>query len=1096
MGQIATSPIVASAAPVTSGMVPGASAAGAPVAGAHLGAQVGSVAMGAPLAGAAAVPGGLVQGAPVAAPVAHAGGQVGHVAMGAPLAAPMAHGTPVAGASMVHAAPGAQVAPGTHVAPGTMTGPPVVAAHFADQNPASAGAPLTAGLGAASIPAPVVTPINIAAPVAGTHVAGTHAAGTHLGAQVGSVPMGTSFVPGTPMAGLGAAMAPMAGPQAGHVAMGATLAAPFTAPMAGTSLAAPGAQVAHGTQVAHGSHVAHGTTAGAHVVAAHFGDLNPSSASVSVPAPGTHVAAHTPPVTVPLTPGPGVSVPIPAEGAHAGHLAGAPVAGATLDGASLSAPLTGALAGPDQSSPLNLTKISLDINEKVSTDTIKYRRDDPNKTDIWYALDGYIINEIRVGNNKRWPPEGEVKECKKVMFIIDAEGKKTLRVIYPEEEDAYDPDNPPVKTGADGSAGAGVSAGGTAGVSAEASAGSGAPATVLTAPMAGAPHVDPNQVIGMGQGMPTSVTIPLAPETDTGAESGTDLEALLSATDPSEIPQHHSPPAYKQDQQGQVYLEFSVPDDKSGQSGTTATSGFTVEEIHATPRHGRTIEYHDSDDETFPRDHFDESPLDITTYVTRVGRRVGALEERMDAAEGTIKLLTMTLDYQHQILDFKREFGDKKAPFGADLGTRAKFAGVTGGFPRFGADGFRPATSQMSKELAVTEHPSDVKLLVIDPNDATKFVDLDTNKYKVKQEGDEIHYLLDPGVECKLVTYQAKSVWSHRNSDPHPIGVVFYPDDDKVVVDFVDAIVMYVKKGVMSKEGLGAGERAQAGRKAVVDISLKELDSDGEDITELVSAQDVADGVGSGTFAVGAPVARASAKRALASDSSAPLAGAPVVANGVSSGVVAEGVVPSEPVPSEGAHLAGASVVADAAPLASASVPAEAAQVASTPFAGAPVVVNEVAHVAGTPVAGAPLSGAPLAGAPVVVNDITQVASAHVASAPVPAEGAQVAGTPVAGAPLAGAPVAGAPVAGAPVVPGASVAAPAGQPAAETALPTSVPAAPAQQASAAPIAQAQPAAQTAAVPNHSASPVPAGLPSSQSAPVSSSEDQSEGAPTV
>nr|PVC54491.1 hypothetical protein MACL_00003036 [Theileria orientalis] len=936
-------------------MVPGASAAGAPVAGAHLGAQVGSVAMGAPLAGAAAVPGGLVQGAPVAAPVAHAGGQVGHVAMGAPLAAPMAHGTPVAGASMVHAAPGGQVAPGTHVAPGTMTGPPVVAAHFADQNPASAGAPMTAGLGAASIPAPVVTPINIAAPVAGTpgagthvagtHVAGTHAAGTHLGAQVGSVPMGTSFVPGTPMAGLGAAMAPMAGPQAGHVAMGATLAAPFTAPMAGTSLAAPGAQVAHGTQVAHGSHVAHGTTAGAHVVAAHFGDLNPASASVSVPAPGTHVAAHTPPVTVPLTPGAGASVAIPAEGAHAGHLAGAPMAGATLDGASLSAPLTGALAGADQSSTLNLTKISLDINEKVSTDTIKYRRDDPNKTDIWYALEGNIINEIRVGNNKRWPPEGEVKECKKVMFIIDAEGKKTLRVIYPEEEDAYDPDNPPVKTGADGSAGAGVSAGGTAGVSAEASAGSGAPATVLTAPMAGAPHVDPNQVIGMGQGMPTSVTIPLAPETDTGAESGTDLEALLSATDPSEIPQHHSPPAYKQDQQGQVYLEFSVPDDKSGQSGTTATSGFTVEEIHATPRHGRTIEYHDSDDETFPRDHFDESPLDITTYVTRVGRRVGALEERMDAAEGTIKLLTMTLDYQHQILDFKREFGDKKAPFGADLGTRAKFAGVTGGFPRFGADGFRPATSQMSKELAVTEHPSDVKLLVIDPNDATKFVDLDTNKYKVKQEGDEIHYLLDPGVECKLVTYQAKSVWSHRNSDPHPIGllvidpndatkfvdldtnkykvkqegdeihylldpgvecklvtyqaksvwshrnsdphpigVVFYPDDDKVVVDFVDAIVMYVKKGVMSKEGLGAGERAQAGRKAVVDISLKELDSDGEDITELVSAQDVADGVGS------------------ASDSSAPLAGAPVVANGVSSGVVAEGVVPSEPVPSEGAQ--------------------------------------------------------------------------------------------------------------------------------------------------------------------------------------------------
>ncbi|BAM40603.1 conserved hypothetical protein [Theileria orientalis strain Shintoku] len=214
MGQIATSPIVASAAPVTSGMVPGASAAGAPVAGAHLGAQVGSVAMGAPLAGAAAVPGGLVHGPPVAAPVAHAGGQVGTVPMGASLAAPMAHGTPVAGASMVHAAPGAQVAPGTHVAPGTMTGPPVVAAHFADQNTASAGAPMTAGLGAASIPAPVVTPINMASPVAGTH----------LGAQVAGTP-----VAGAPLAGAPVAGAPVAG---APVVPGASVAAPAGQPAA------------------------------------------------------------------------------------------------------------------------------------------------------------------------------------------------------------------------------------------------------------------------------------------------------------------------------------------------------------------------------------------------------------------------------------------------------------------------------------------------------------------------------------------------------------------------------------------------------------------------------------------------------------------------------------------------------------------------------------------------------------------------------------------------------------------------------------------------------------------------------------------------
>ncbi|BAM42460.1 conserved hypothetical protein [Theileria orientalis strain Shintoku] len=654
---------------------------------------------------------------------------------------------------------------------------------------------------------------------------------THT-ATASTPPSSGAFIPAPTIAQPVAASSPIAG-------------APISVPIAGTPIAGPINLGSHSVTLPMTAGVSLGTP------------INMAAQPATIPMTATPVVGAQPiaapftatPVTISLTPGAPIQSPTPITigaqgGAHisassqvlAAPFTAAPHVTPTNISAGSQAIVTPINAANQQPSPppKPLNKVTIDIRVKESTAFIKYRRDEPEKTDIWYAIDGNIINEIQVNGVKRWPPDNETKECKKVLFIAKETDKKpTLKVLYEDESEAFDPDNPPsISTNSSL-----VITDDTSSLSVQTSVADGTSISsvpdptsvnneeqVVTQPAEESTQhtfipatpssvnftqifVDPTQSLQTPEITPgqTITTTSITPESQDQASSWTtpthqpsgftipletdQSQPSVSEEIPSGLPasssifgpaqvdhsaQPSQPPQMSYSHyDGKAYTDISLEDEEGDDDSDVPSHGFHVEEIYG----------YDPDDDD---DGYQRVPL--TDYVSNLGHRVGNLERRMDPVEDKIELLSRIIDYQHQILEF-RELVGKKSAFDVDFGRHGQF----------GADMFRPATSQMSKELAVTEHPSDVKLLVIDPNDATKFVDLDTNKYKVKQEGDEIHYLLDEGVECKLVTYQAKSVWSHRNSDPHPIGVVFYPDDDKVVVDFEDAFVMYVKKGELSE---------------------------------------------------------------------------------------------------------------------------------------------------------------------------------------------------------------------------------------------------------------------------------------------------------
>ncbi|UKJ90747.2 hypothetical protein MACJ_001681 [Theileria orientalis] len=696
----------------------------------------------------------------------------------------------------------------------------------------------------------------------------------------------TSLIPGSHamtapiITGAPAMAAPVAG---APVANSVTIAIPSGdanagLPSAHTGTPAIGAPVAGApvTPVAHQ----------AHTPAASFVDPNPDGMAAQM-------TSGSQAITAPIAGSPvahSVTIPIPSGNANAAlagaHIA-AQVAGPMAHGAQfVAAPANaGQLGAQPSSTPL--TKITIDIYHKQDTNNVKYRRDDPNGTDIWYALDGYIISEIQVGGNRRWPKDGETKECKKVLYIIDAENKKTLRVIYADEPDAYDPDNPPAKPSTPT-----------------------APNEAMTAPAHAVTQSSPLS-------SEATYNIPKLEDKKEGEDPG--LVALLTATTPSEgYPLHQS------------HSATFHPSNQTHQNGTTGEqSKYTIEEVYSSGvrRYGKTIELEDSDsdsdDEFIPGEDGDNEAVNLTTYVSRVGRRVRALEDRMDTAEGTIKLLTMTLNYQHELLDFKKRFGGKTAPF---AGKAAPFGADFGRHAHFDTDGFRPATSLVSKILDSSEYPSDIKLFVADAADATKLVDLATDKFKVKQEGDEIHYVLESDVNCKLVTFGGKTVWNHREADPHPVGVVFHPDDDKVVVDFDDAIVMYVKKGELA--GVAPNERV---KHSIVDISLRGLDSDNEDEDK---DEDKAGGEAEGGASAGADVETGDAAGANKE-------------SGVTGGPSGEAGVANEETTIASGDSGETIVTQESAPVLSGSAPAPEVQTASVPV----VPVAQPASVPVVPVA-------------------------------------------------------------------------------------------------------------------------------------------------
>ncbi|UKK02398.2 hypothetical protein MACK_002490 [Theileria orientalis] len=552
------------------------------------------------------------------------------------------------------------------------------------------------------------------------------------------------------------------------------------APLAGTS-------VAMGTPTA-GPQVASPVTHGTHIAPPSSGAPLPTSVTIPIPSDpnGQSVPASFTPVSQ--------VVPIPVE--------------------------TGET---DKTQTKQIQKIQIEINYKQDTDYIKYRRIEDKGMDIFYAKDGYIINEIYMNGNKRWPQFNEVKECKKVLYIINPDDlKKTLKVIYEDEPEAYDPDHPPITST--------ISTQDITPLTQEADRvthTSGTPLSPGIVPQSQinlpAPHVasqqsltppspisidsshtigessheyDQTSVITPVQSVstildthvelvpssssessdPTGWTVPL--ESDKGVSdvyfdqthiAYDDTSSLFAAAEIDFGSQHiSSPQLIKTSPSGQRYVDIKMdPDELDDEQ---PHHGFHVEEVRG----------YDPDDDD---DDYERIPL--TQYVTDLGYRVGHLENRMDSADDTIKLLVRALDYQHDIIEFRRRIGVKTAPFGADMGRHAFFDPAA----------FRPATSQVSKVLDATEHPSDIKLFVLDANDDSKHVELGKDKFTVKQEGDEIQYVFESGVECKLVTFKDRTVWNHRSTDPHPLGVDYFSEDDKVVVDFEDAIVMYVKKG-------------------------------------------------------------------------------------------------------------------------------------------------------------------------------------------------------------------------------------------------------------------------------------------------------------
>ncbi|UKJ89392.1 hypothetical protein MACJ_002642 [Theileria orientalis] len=563
----------------------------------------------------------------------------------------------------------------------------------------------------------------------------------------------------------------------------------------------------------------------------------PIAAAPVTPAPSfvdssTHVAASFISVAPPMP------AAVPGSQAMAGPIIpGPPVATipVNLDPASTNQ------SGAEAPAKKPLTKITIDINDKQDTDHVKYRTEAVDEMEIWYAIDGYIISEIQVRGNRRWPKENEVKECKKVLFFKKPEDKKpTLKVIYEDEADAYDPDFPPAKPSTPPADPSNTMAAPTEGAAApiqeaEVSTHTSEPVSSpgiineshITSP---APEVttqhthisatplsndpthsfgEPNQLNYQAAGITPVQTAPATPVTQNVEEQVAYSPASVDLTDwttPSDsdqgvkhvVHEEHasmgsddssllfaaatidystripSPQSVQTGPDGKKYVDIKMDsdgEDDDDDNGVHHHHGFQVEEVRG----------YDPDDD----DGYERVPL--TQYVTQLGYRVGDLERRMDPVEDQIEMLSRLVDYQHEMLHFSG-IVNKKTPFGADFGRHA----------HFDTDGFRPATSLVSKILDSSEYPSDIELFVADAADATKLAKLDTAKFKVKQEGDEIHYVLESDVNCKLVTFGGKTVWNHREADPHPVGVVFHPDDDKVVVDFDDAIVMYVKKGELT----------------------------------------------------------------------------------------------------------------------------------------------------------------------------------------------------------------------------------------------------------------------------------------------------------
>ncbi|UKJ88028.2 hypothetical protein MACJ_000470 [Theileria orientalis] len=117
-----------------------------------------------------------------------------------------------------------------------------------------------------------------------------------------------------------------------------------------------------------------------------------------------------------------------------------------------------------------------------------------------------------------------------------------------------------------------------------------------------------------------------------------------------------------------------------------------------------------------------------------------------------------------------------------------------------------------------------IKLYRQDPNDSDEILELHGADYDLNDEDDKFTFVLGQNAKCSMVKVDGKELWTYDSFDPddsNPIGVLYWKDRKKVIVDFADSFNIYQK-----------GADGQFGDPKRLDIKL--YSKDPNDDTQLV----------------------------------------------------------------------------------------------------------------------------------------------------------------------------------------------------------------------------------------------------------------------
>ncbi|UKJ90734.2 hypothetical protein MACJ_001668 [Theileria orientalis] len=105
------------------------------------------------------------------------------------------------------------------------------------------------------------------------------------------------------------------------------------------------------------------------------------------------------------------------------------------------------------------------------------------------------------------------------------------------------------------------------------------------------------------------------------------------------------------------------------------------------------------------------------------------------------------------------------------------------------------------KEIDTSNHPKEIKLFGSDPNDNTKTVEIDSDKYKVKKDEnnkDLFQYEFNDGVNCTLIKNDGKQAWKHdssKHSGKYPKSFTCNIKDSKIILKCTDLFIVCEKEG-------------------------------------------------------------------------------------------------------------------------------------------------------------------------------------------------------------------------------------------------------------------------------------------------------------